>query len=169
MTGLIRTEWHHHALFVVVAPPQFVGRSLLVLPDDDLAQMYFVAHGTTVVLEHSPTDHGGDPDYEARWWPLVAKLGEQGRGVQTKRGGVASVSLACSHCREAITEAVDGDLPPDHHSHGLFVPAYKEMRRDQDAGVAQGPSTPVTETPCGSYCSRFGPIGERGDDFVRKP
>ena len=134
VSGLIRTDWHHHTLFVVIGEPLFEGRSLLVLPGHDLAQVSFTAYAATAdaVLEHSSTERGGEPGYEARWWSVVGELGAQGRGVQALRRGTDSVSLSCPHCSESVSAAVDGRLPADHQSGALFVPAYKEMRREKD-------------------------------------
>ena len=134
VSGLVRTDWHHHALFVVIEEPRFEARSLLVLPQDALAQVYLAAYGSTADagIEHSRTDHGGERGYEARWWQLVGELGDKARGVEVTRSGLASVNLACAHCGASVTEAVDGNLPLHHESKSLFVPAYKEMRREQD-------------------------------------
>lgn len=136
VSGMVRTDWHHHALFVVIGEPVFEGRSMLVPPEDDLAQVWFAAYGATAAatLEHSSTDRGGEPGYEARWWSLVGELGRQRRGISVVRRGLASVSLSCPHCSASITEAVDEPLPVDHESAALFVPAYKEMRREQEDG-----------------------------------
>lgn len=144
VSGLVRTDWHHHALFVVIEEPRFEARSLVVLPDDALAQVHFAAYASTAdaVLEHSQTDQGGQPEYEARWWPLVGELGQAARGVEATRSGLASVNLGCAHCRASVTKAADEDLPPDHRSKALFVPAYKEMRHEQDRPGTGSPAGP---------------------------
>lgn len=131
-TGMIETDWHHRLIFVVVRYPQFSGRFLLVMPEQDLAQVYFVAYRDTLEasVEHS-LQHGGDPAYEAHWIELTAQLAAEGKGVLSRQTGIASVTLDCIHCRASITLAAEGQLPHDHYIESFFVQPYKQMRRQR--------------------------------------
>jgi hypothetical protein len=131
-TGMIETDWHHRLIFVVVRYPQFSGRSLLIMPEQDLAQVYFAAYRDTLEasVEHS-LQHGGDPAYEARWAELTARLAGEGRGVISRQTGVASVRLDCLHCRASMTSAAESQLPQEHSIESLFVQPYKQMQRQR--------------------------------------
>jgi hypothetical protein len=131
-TGMIETDWHHRLIFVVVRYPQFSGRSLLVMPEQDLAQVYYVAYRDTLEASVEPSlQHGGDPAYEARWAELTTRLAGEGRGVVSRQTGVASVRLDCLHCRASMTSAAESQLPPDHYIESLFVQPYKQMQRER--------------------------------------
>ncbi|MGH2588241.1 MAG: hypothetical protein ACRDJE_25255 [Dehalococcoidia bacterium] len=130
-SGLVETDWHHHALFVVTAAPRFEGRSLLITPREVVAQVYVVAYRQTAeaAVQHSRSDRGGQPAYEARWGALSEQLAVDGRGVIATRAGIASVTLDCLHCRISVTRAADGELPHDHALEAEFVRPYKRMQR----------------------------------------
>jgi hypothetical protein len=130
ISGMVRTDWHHHGLFAVIEAPQFSGRTLLLPADTAVAQLCCVAYAQTTEarIEHSTAHCGGEPAYEARWWSTVGKLAEAQRGVQSVKSGLAGVSLTCEHCAGSISAAVDRDLPPGHGRTDLFVPAYKELQ-----------------------------------------
>lgn len=132
VSGLIETDWHHHALFIVARYPRFAGRSLLVLPEQDLAQVYVVAYRATAAatVEHAAAEQGGEPAYEARWAAVTAELAAAGGGILARRTGVASVSLQCLHCRVSVTGAADGDLPPDHERADVFIRPYKRLQQE---------------------------------------
>ena len=130
-SGLIETEWHHHGLFVVIRYPKFHGQSLLIATEQDLAQVCFVAleEASSVSVEHSTVEAGGERTYEATWKALSAQLAQEGKGVVATRTGVASVTLECLHCRMSVTSAAESRLPQDHKLTKVFVPPYKVMRR----------------------------------------
>jgi hypothetical protein len=133
VTGLIETDWHHKELFVVTARPDFAGRSLLVLPETDLAQIHFVARTDAdgVCVEHRVA---GDPTrdaYQQEWTSLSDRLSVDGKGLVAVRRGVASVSLECLHCRVSVVRAADGDLPHDHEIATTFTPGYRTRKRQE--------------------------------------
>lgn len=131
-TGLIETDWHHHALFAVVRYPTFEGKSLVVLPHQDLAQVWFVAYEkmADIVVEHSIVEAGGKDGYEAHWNFLVEQLAQRGLGETATLGGVSSVMLDCLHCRVSVTRAAESGVPDDHKVSKLFVAPYKVIRRE---------------------------------------
>lgn len=136
-TGVIQTDWHHHALFLVTANPSFEGRSLVIHPDQAIAQMYFVASEDTEGsrVEHSATEDGGEDQYEARWQRLSHELADRGEGIASVREGAASVSLDCLHCRVSVTQAAEGgSLPSDHTVTKTFLHPYKIMKLQQKVG-----------------------------------
>ncbi|MGH2586360.1 MAG: hypothetical protein ACRDJE_15710 [Dehalococcoidia bacterium] len=130
-TGLIETDWHHHALFVVIAEPRFEGRALLIMPEEALAQVYFVAYRETggAVVEHAAVERGGEPAYETRWWAVAEHLAAAGRRGVIERTGIASITLECLHCRLSVTDAADADLPADHVQRTEYVGPYKHIQR----------------------------------------
>jgi hypothetical protein len=130
-TGVIDTEWHHHGLFVVARYPIFEGRSLLVLPEDDIAQLFFVSSLETghVAVEHSVAESGGREGYEQTWQGLAVQLADGGKGQMGTQVGVSSISLECLHCRVSVTRAAEGGVPADHTLSRFFVAPYKVLRR----------------------------------------
>jgi hypothetical protein len=137
-SGLIETDWHHKPLFLVTSDPEFTGRSLLLLPEADLAQVYFVAYGTPaqVLAEHEVEAASEAADYQRAWDAHITGLAAEGKGVTVRRSGIASVSLGCLHCRLSVTEAAEGRLPHDHVISNKFIPGYQvkqaQMRRKAD-------------------------------------
>jgi len=132
-TGLIETDWHHHALFVVIAEPRFEGRALLIMPEEVLAQVYFVAYQETAdaVVEHAAAERGGEPAYETRWWAVAEQLVAEGRRGVIEQTGVSSVTLDCLHCRVSVTQAADAGLPDDHVRRTEYVGPYKRVQQQQ--------------------------------------
>jgi hypothetical protein len=133
LSGLIQTDWHHKELFVVTTQPEFDGRSLLILPEQDLAQLYFVvqAAGAEARLEHRIAAGDTGRAYQDGWKRLAGDLASAGRGSVAVRRGVASISLDCLHCRISVVNAAEGDLPHDHEIRTVFTPGYK-VRKQQE-------------------------------------
>jgi hypothetical protein len=132
-TGLVETEWHQRPHFVVIEYPSFNGRSLLIPPGHELAQVYFVSfqESKEAVVEHRAWQVGGEPAYEARWTALTNRLVDSEQGVIARYSGVASVTLECLHCRTSVTSAAEGQFPDWHETEIMFLQPYKCLQREQ--------------------------------------
>jgi hypothetical protein len=131
LSGVVETAWYHRSLFAVTACPEFTGRTLLIMPEEDIAQLFLVGHTTVApeAIEHSASMRPSDRSYELGWRAMSRQMARDGKGVRAPRTGVASVTMECLHCRMSVTDAAEGDLPDGHQVSQSFVRTYKAMQR----------------------------------------
>lgn len=132
-TGLIETDWHQKGLFIVSLAPEFDGQSLLIVPEQEVAQLYFAPYrlAESTVVEQAVQYPGGEDAYPKFWRDLSNRLVAEGRGRSATLTGVASVGLECLHCRVSVTRAAEGELPTEHVRKTAFGTAYKLLKRQR--------------------------------------
>jgi hypothetical protein len=130
-SGLIETDWHHSSLFVVIAQPTFEGRSLLLLPKEELAQLYFVAYrqAAEATIEYSMSDTGAEPEYGLHWRSVAKRLHAEGKGVPATKHGLATVTPECLHCRISVTRAAEEPLPDGHVTTSSVIGTYRDIQQ----------------------------------------
>jgi hypothetical protein len=132
LTGFIETDWYHRQLFAVIEYPTFVGRSLLVTPEAEFAQIHFAVktQAESLTIEHVPRDTEA-ASYERGWRTASRKLSRMGRSLSAPRTGVGSITLECLHCRMSVTEASEGDVASTHQIPQVFVSTYKTLQQSK--------------------------------------